>query len=140
MAHDLRDRLDQIRAPTLVIQRRDDPFVSVEEARWLATRIPGATLEVLDGASHVHVVGDSAAIADRINAFTSGGPKRRTAQLTERESEVLQLVTEGCTNAEAADRLVLSVRTVERHLLNAYTKLGVRGRAEATAAWLTSDS
>jgi DNA-binding CsgD family transcriptional regulator len=138
MAHDFRSVLDQIRVPTLVIQRRDDPFVSSEEARWMATRIPGATLEILDGAAHVHVVGDSGAIADRVNAFTSGGPGRKSAQLTQRECEVLELVADGCTNAEVAERLVLSVRTVERHLLNSYTKLGVRGRAEATAAWLTS--
>jgi pimeloyl-ACP methyl ester carboxylesterase len=139
MSHDLRSVIDQVRVPTLVVQRRDDPFVSVEDARWLATRIPGATLELLDGSAHVHVVGDSAAIAERINSFGAGGGGRRTAQLTAREREVLQLVAEGCTNAEAAERLVLSVRTVERHLLNAYTKLNVRGRAEATAAWLTAD-
>jgi len=34
------------------------------------------------------------------------------------------------------DRLFISVRTVERHLLNAYTKLGVRGRAQAISWWL----
>ena len=50
--------------------------------------------------------------------------------------QVLRLVAEGCSNAAVADRLVLSVRTVERHLLNVYAKLGVRGRAEAVAHWL----
>lgn len=139
MAGDIRASVGEIKVPTLVLHRRDDPIVSLDEARWLATHIPGASLELLDGAMHVHTVGDSATVADRICAFTAGGPGRRTAQLTDRESEVLQLVAEGCTNAEVADRLVLSVRTVERHLLNAYRKLGVRGRAEATAAWLSAD-
>ena len=42
-------------------------------------------------------------------------------------------MAEGCTNRQVAERLYLSVKTVERHLLNAYTKIGVRNRAEATA-------
>lgn len=53
--------------------------------------------------------------------------------LSTREFEVLTLVAEGCTNRQVAERLFLSVKTVERHLLNAYTKIGVRNRAEATA-------
>lgn len=55
------------------------------------------------------------------------------AGLTEREAEVLRLVAGGATNADAAAALYLSVKTVERHLLNAYRKLGVRNRAEAVA-------
>lgn len=140
LAWDFRDVVDQVRVPTLVLHRRDDPIVPVDAARWLAARIPRATFELAEGTAHVHVVGDSATLAQRITAFTSGGRGNRSAQLSGREREVLQLVAEGCTNAEVADRLVLSVRTVERHLLNVYTKLGVRGRAEATAAWLTSDA
>ena len=53
--------------------------------------------------------------------------------LTTREVEVLRLLAEGLTNAEIAARFVLSVHTVERHLANAYRKIGARNRAEATA-------
>ena len=53
------------------------------------------------------------------------------AGLTEREAEVLRHVAAGATNAQIAERLYLSVKTVERHLLNAYRKAGVRNRAEA---------
>jgi len=53
--------------------------------------------------------------------------------LTDREVEVIRLVAEGTTNQGVADRLCLSVKTIERHLLNAYRKAGVRNRAEATA-------
>lgn len=134
MAYDYTDMLGQIGSPTLVVQRRDDPLIDLEESRSLAAGIPGAIFEVVEGSAHVHIVGDSSAIADRINSFTGGGTRRATAHLTARESEVLELVASGCSNAEVADRLVLSVRTVERHLLNAYRKLGVRSRAEA-AAW-----
>ena len=53
--------------------------------------------------------------------------------MTAREAEVLLLVADGRSNREIAARLVVSVRTVERHLTNLYGKAGVRGRAEATA-------
>ena len=53
--------------------------------------------------------------------------------LTAREAEVLRLVAAGQTNKEIASELVLSVHTVERHLANAYRKMSVRNRADATA-------
>jgi DNA-binding NarL/FixJ family response regulator len=53
--------------------------------------------------------------------------------LTRREAEVLGLVGSGRTNREIAEALVLSVKTVERHLANVYAKIGARNRAEATA-------
>jgi DNA-binding NarL/FixJ family response regulator len=46
--------------------------------------------------------------------------------------EVLALVAAGNSNQEIADRLVLSVRTVQRHVENIYTKTGARGRAAAS--------
>jgi DNA-binding CsgD family transcriptional regulator/pimeloyl-ACP methyl ester carboxylesterase len=140
LRYDVSGMLPAIRAPTLVIKRWGDPFVSSEACRRLASSIPGARLELVEGEAHLYTVGDAAALAERIVAFTAGGDRSRSAQLTPRESEVLELVAQGCTNAEVADRLFLSVRTVERHLLNAYAKLGVRGRTEAIARWLTPSS
>jgi len=54
-------------------------------------------------------------------------------KLTTREREVLQLVAEGHTDREVADTLVLSPRTVNRHLSNILVKLNVSGRAAAVA-------
>jgi len=53
--------------------------------------------------------------------------------LTPREVEVLRLVATGATNREIADSLVISDRTVARHVSNTFTKLGVSSRAAATA-------
>jgi DNA-binding NarL/FixJ family response regulator len=59
--------------------------------------------------------------------------------LTAREAEVLRLLAAGRTNKEIAGDLVLSVHTVERHLANAYRKISVRNRADATAYVLRAD-
>jgi DNA-binding CsgD family transcriptional regulator/tetratricopeptide (TPR) repeat protein len=53
------------------------------------------------------------------------------AGLTARQVEVLRLLAGGLTNAEIADRLVLSVRTVDTHVAAVLAKLGVATRAEA---------
>lgn len=54
--------------------------------------------------------------------------------LTEREQEVLSLLAKGFTNKDIAQTLILSVRTVEAHLHNIYSKLEVASRTEA-ALW-----
>jgi HD-GYP domain-containing protein (c-di-GMP phosphodiesterase class II) len=57
--------------------------------------------------------------------------RSRPADLTDRQVEVLRLVARGLSNAEIADRLVLSRRTVEHHVQDAYIKIGVATRAGA---------
>jgi DNA-binding NarL/FixJ family response regulator len=54
--------------------------------------------------------------------------------LTVRETEVLLLLSAGKTNQEIADELVLSVRTVERHISTIYEKINVHGKAARAAA------
>jgi DNA-binding NarL/FixJ family response regulator len=56
------------------------------------------------------------------------------SMLSPRELDVLRLAAEGRDNDAIAAELVLSVRTVERHLQNAYAKLGLQGRNARTAA------
>ncbi|MDP5182034.1 LuxR C-terminal-related transcriptional regulator [Blastococcus sp. BMG 814] len=55
------------------------------------------------------------------------------AGLTPRELDVVRLVAEGCTNREIAARLVISDKTVARHLHNVFTKLALPNRSAATA-------
>lgn len=83
---------------------------------------------------------ESAAAARELEALGAAAPagrsgrSRRDDGLSEREVEVLRLVADGCSNQEIAERLVLSIRTVERHLATAYQKLGLSGRGARAGA------
>jgi DNA-binding CsgD family transcriptional regulator len=54
--------------------------------------------------------------------------------LTQRERDIATLAADGASSKEIADRLHLSVRTVNNHLQSAYSKLGIAGRRELAAA------
>jgi DNA-binding NarL/FixJ family response regulator len=66
------------------------------------------------------------------------GPRRSTATsasgLTVREVQVLELLAQGLTDAEIADRLVISPRTASHHVSAILTKLGVQRRSQAVTA------
>jgi DNA-binding NarL/FixJ family response regulator len=57
----------------------------------------------------------------------------REAGLTERESEILSLLSSGMTNRELGGALYLSENTIKSHLRSLYAKLGIRSRAQAAA-------
>ena len=70
-----------------------------------------------------------------VAALAGGGsvapPSELPDELTPREAEVLGLIAEGLTNAEIAERLVVSNATVKSHVNHIFAKLGVRDRAQA---------
>jgi len=75
------------------------------------------------------------AIAKKVIGFFSGArsamPPQVFPELTEREREILDLIAQGRNNAEIADRLVLSPKTVRNHVSNIFSKLQVADRAQA---------
>ncbi len=58
-------------------------------------------------------------------------PDDDTPSLTERERQILQMLADGCTPAEVAERLFISPKTVRNHLTKVYDKLGVNSRSAA---------
>jgi pimeloyl-ACP methyl ester carboxylesterase/DNA-binding CsgD family transcriptional regulator len=129
----------QVTAQTLVVHARDDRAVPLEEGRRLAALIPGARLVVLDSANHILLSDEPAwpVFLSELRRFLGSedaSPAPSVGDLSPRELEVLECVAAGLTNAAIAERLCLSVRTVERHLSNVYAKLRVSGKAGRAAA------
>jgi len=139
---DLTDLLPRVKVPTLVIHEPPFPFGSYELCREVAAGIPGARFVIVADNSLAGRVHDANVTA--INEFlrsTAGthvpdGPTTlpsTTHRLTARELQVLRLVAAGSTNKEIASALGVAVSTLERHLVNLYSKIGARGRADAIA-------
>ena len=55
----------------------------------------------------------------------------RTEGLTARESEILALITQGCSNAQVAEMTFLSMNSVKSYVRSAYRKIGVKSRTQA---------
>ena len=70
--NDVRQVLPTIRVPALIIHRTGDRDASVDEGRYIASHIPGATFVELPGVDHLPYVGDQDAILDEIEAFVTG--------------------------------------------------------------------
>jgi DNA-binding NarL/FixJ family response regulator len=65
-----------------------------------------------------------------------GGPARQLTHLTQREHEVLALLSKGQLDKEIAERLGISIYTVHEHVRNIFEKLGVHNRTEAVVKFL----
>lgn len=87
----------------------------------------------LDAARGVFEELGSAPALEQVREIMGRTPTFSPGGLTPREVEVLRLLATGATNREIADALVISDKTVARHVSNMFTKLGLSSRAAATA-------
>jgi pimeloyl-ACP methyl ester carboxylesterase/DNA-binding CsgD family transcriptional regulator len=137
--------LAHIKVPALVLHSRTNRVAHFAAGVQLAARIPGARFIPIDSDTHV-LFGDEGAasvqrnIIDFLSDDGSSEPEAdmsvdppRGASLSRRQWHVLQLIAIGKSSREIAAELVLSERTVQRHIANLYAKIGVHNRAEATA-------
>jgi DNA-binding CsgD family transcriptional regulator len=98
-------------------------------ASWLRQRRRATTGEPL-----TINAGDRSLVVDLVDDALLLEERQWVPRLTAREREIIDLVTEGRTNAEIAERLWVSPATVKKHLDNVYAKLGVHTRTAAAAA------
>jgi DNA-binding CsgD family transcriptional regulator len=102
-------------------------------ARWLALGSPYEAALATCDLDALGALGARAAVLRLRRRGPRAAARENPAGLTAREAEVLALVAEGLTNAEIADRLVLSRRTVDHHVSAILFKLDVPSRARAVA-------
>lgn len=135
---DARTALGSLRRAFELWQQLDAPY---EGARTrvlmgLACRSLGdeeaGRLEIDAARAVFERVGAAPQIA-RLDALGEAAAPARQHPLSTRELQVLRLVASGKTNKAIARELCLSARTIDRHVSNVYTKLGVPSRAAATA-------
>ncbi|MGH3242890.1 MAG: response regulator transcription factor, partial [Spirillospora sp.] len=79
---------------------------------------------------HAQAVREQRRLGVRVPAKGGSGGRnsRLPGGLSKREYEVASLVVEGCTNSQIAERLFVSIRTVETHLSHIFAKFGVSSR------------
>jgi DNA-binding NarL/FixJ family response regulator len=137
---DAADVLPCLRLPVLFLHSHQQHWLSPEEGARLAARVFGARLVFLEGDAEPNPVQGVRAIMSFLDELgitgeqaspTTGAHASRV--LSARQSQVLRLLAAGKTNREIAELLVLSPRTVERHVADLYARIDVRNRAEATA-------
>lgn len=142
--------LSGIEATRLILDR--DPGVGIliltmsedDESLFAAMRagargyIPkDADSEELLRAIRAAAVGEAifgASIARRMMTFFAAGPRAAATpfpELTERELEILELIAEGRSNGDIAQRLTITSKTVRNHVANVFNKLQVADRSQA---------
>ena len=92
------------------------------------TDIVDAVRAAMRGESYLY----PSAVATLVRDYVDRGGEEEFDVLTPRELEVLKLIAEANTSKEIADKLFISIKTVDRHRQNILDKLGMRDRVELT--------
>jgi ATP/maltotriose-dependent transcriptional regulator MalT len=113
-----------------------DARAHLGEERFADTWAVGANMSFDEAVEYVLAEDDPAGTATAFRTSIQSGPSvadlgdmPARVHLSAREREVVALIAGGRSNREIAERLVLSVRTVERHIENVYNRLGIQGKA-----------
>jgi pimeloyl-ACP methyl ester carboxylesterase/DNA-binding CsgD family transcriptional regulator len=138
---DVSAMVPRIACPTLVIHADRDAVVPIEEGRIVDSLIADARFVQLDSDNHMLLPAEPAwarflselrgFLPEGINYRSASGEQVRLAALTARENDVLNALAQGQSNAQIADGLGRSEKTVRNHITHIFDKLSVQTRAQA---------
>ena len=122
----------ELTRPARLIAAADTYHAMTEPRPHRQALTPGEAAEILGEEARRQKL-DADAVAAVIEASGQSAPRiGRPAGLTERETEVVKLLARGYQTKQVARALGISVKTADRHIQNAYIKIGVSTRAGAT--------
>jgi len=134
---DLSDVVPQVHCPTLVMHARGDSVIPFDEGRTVAALIPNARFVPLESRNHLLLATDPAwpAFVTALEEFLEATSPRSAGSsldgLTAREREVLEILAQGLSNRDIAERLTISEKTARNHVSIIFSKLGVGSRSQA---------
>ena len=133
-------QLPESRIVMLTVSDSDENLFDSLKAGAIGFLIKDVSPDEVTRAVRSTVAGESSlspVIAARVVKFIHTGPPRPpmkpTANLTEREDEILRLIAEGARDREIAEQLFISESTVKKHVQNVLRKLHARNRVEAVS-------
>ena len=138
----IKEKCPKSRVLVITANEEDDVLVPAVEAGASALLEKSSplddVLEAIDKVAAGEMLVDPAKLARLMRVLSSQREGSREAdlllnQLTERETQILQLSAEGLSTAEVAGRLFISPQTVQTHVRNVLAKLGVRSKLQAVA-------
>jgi DNA-binding NarL/FixJ family response regulator len=140
--------LEHLKMPTQIIQVNEDALVPNMATQMMAEAIPGSEFISVDSKNHILRENEVAwqqfkqhfsSFLERHSDVSQGSApvdvksqaSELLSDLTPRETEILQRIAEGLSNAHIGETLFISEKTVRNHVTNVFSKLGVKSRAEA---------
>ncbi len=135
---DVQDAARKLRCPVLVVHPERDSVVPIEEGRWLAGLIPGSRFIQLGSQNHMPLLDEAEwpGLVQEMRKFLNEPGRHRNNglpldELTPRERAVLEAIADGLDNAEIANLLGLSEKTVRNHITRVFDKIQVQHRYQA---------
>jgi NarL family two-component system response regulator LiaR len=135
----IRERFPEVQVIALTSFQEEDLIERALQAGAIGYLLKNVSAQDLARAIREAHAGRSTLAPEATQVLIQATRRRSDQQdygLTEREQQVLALMVEGLSNAEIAERLVITVATVKFHVRGVFSKLGVNSRTEAIAlAW-----
>jgi two-component system, NarL family, response regulator DegU len=134
----VRDAAPGVKVVMLTMHADQEVLASAIRAGAVGYLVKDCSTDEIASAVRMAVSGETvlspqlaASMLDEVRRLDQNPPSEEERVVTKREEEVLQLIADGCSTPEVAERLFISQKTVKNHLASIYQKLDARDRTQA---------